>query len=628
MMDKFLINMAVVKVNWDKSQGDILDNYIPMIAHTLGKMESDTFSVEEFKETFRSVAEFDIPTGAIITLLKRATKKYGYLERKEHGTYGINRVRTEHNDFVKNRETEQRKYQQLKKSFIRFCEEEYDLHLDKDEVDDYFFEVLFDIAPHLFANVSDIDKTKIEPTEKRKYLIGKFISYANSADQASFEAIVSFVRGAMLTETFYYSHPSDIQSKMRKVKVFFDTQFLLRALGYADAAMVTPCAELLDMLQGMSVKLRCFKQTFNEIHKILFAAASRLRQHGRLISKRPGDAFDHFARAKFTVSDVEVELAKLEANLGAIGVLVEEKPEYEEYYSIQESRLSEEINKEIPYQHEESRQHDIDCLAAIHRLRFGKPQSYLEACTAIFVTTNSGIARASTRFFNVEYGPSNAPVCMADQVFTTLIWLKAVKKAPDMPKDRLVATCYAATLPSEELWEKYVSEAEKLRLRGTIKEEDYAVLIHSLEARNRLMDLTFGENALIQGTLEDVLASAKAIYVAEVTEALNREMANNRLQKGRIELIASRLGSATRQGVLYTTLLAWFGALVFALLRTSPDDLAWEKLFSPETWLFITLVLITILNLVFGYRVKDLCYSIAKWSEVKVRSFVESVFSA
>jgi len=550
------------------------------------------------------------------------------LEGKAHGTYEINREKLEHNDFVRNRETEQRKYQQLKNSFVRFCNECYDLELDKEEVDDYFFEVLFDIAPHLFASVSAIEQTKFEPTEKSKYLIGKFISYANTADQASFEAIVSFVRGAMLTETFYYSHPSDIKSKMRKVQVFFDTQFLLRALGYADNSLVTPCVELIDMLRGMSVKMCCFRQTYNEIHKILFAAASKLRQFGRLRSNRPGDVFDYFMRSKYSSSDVEVELAKLEENLKAIGILVEEKPGYNESYSIQENKLSEEIEKEIPNQQDEPRQHDIDCLAAIHRLRLGKPQQFLEACVAIFVTTNSGIARASTRFFNSEYGTSNAPVCMADQVFTTLIWLKAVKKAPDMPKDRLVATCYAAILPSEQLWEKYVSEAEKLRLKGTIKEEDYAVLVHSLEARNRLMDLTFGENDLIQGTLEDVLASAKSIYIAEVNDELDQEKKKNILQKGRITQIASHLGNITRQLVLYASLLGWFAVLLFGLLRSSPDDLAIEKLLSMESLAFLVLLVITILNLVYGYRVKDFCNKFAKWSEVKVKSFIEDTFSA
>ena len=627
-MDKFLVNMAVVKVNWDKSRGDILDNYIPLIGYTLRQMDEDVFSVEDFKTKFRKVAEFAVPTGAVITLLKRASKKYGYLERGAQGTYAIQREKLEENEFTVKRDAEQRKYNQLRDSFIRYCKDTSGIELDKDDVHEYFFEVLFDIAPHLFASVSDIDHVKIEPTEKRKYLVGKFISHANHADQNSFEAIASFVRGAMLTETFYYSHPSDISSKMRTVRTFFDTQFLLRALGYADSAPVVPCRELLDMLKSMSVKMRCFRQTFNEIHKILFAAASLLRRYGRLRSNRPGDVFDYFMRAKFSASDVEVELAKLEENLSAIGITVEENPDYVENYSIQETALSDDIEKEIPNQQEEGRKHDIDCLAAIHRLRLGKSQKYLESCVAIFITTNSAIARAATRFFNSEYGVSNAPVCMADQVFTTLIWLKAVKKAPDMPKDRLVATCYAAMNPSEQLWGKYVTEAERLRKKGSIQEEDYAVLVHSLEARNRLMDLTFGEGDIIQGTLEDVLASAKAIYVAEVTDELDDAKKKNRLQKRKISEISVKAGRLARNVILYSSLAVWFGLLIFGLLKTTPDDLIFENLLSLKSWAFIVLVVLTLLNLIYGCRVKGWCDKLARYSEDKVRHFIEDTFSA
>lgn len=368
-MDKFLVNMAVVKVNWDQSQGDILDNYIPMIAYTLRQMPEDVVSAEDFKNQFRKVAEFDIPTGAIITLLKRASKKYGYLEKGEHGTYRICHEKIEDNDFVKKRESEQRKFNQLQERFISYCKEFHDVDISKEEVDEYLFEVLFDIAPQLFASVADIDQVSIAPTEKRKYLVGKFVSHANELDQFSFDAIVSFIRGAMLTETFYYSHPSDIRSKMRKVKVYFDTQFLLRALGYADEAFVTTCTELTDMLRSMSVKLHCFRQTFNEIHKILYAAAAQLRSYGRLRANRPGDVFDYFSRAKFTTSDVEMEISKLEENLCSIGVSIEESPDVVEAYSVDEVKLSEEIEKKLPNQSEDSRKHDIDCLTAIHRLR-------------------------------------------------------------------------------------------------------------------------------------------------------------------------------------------------------------------------------------------------------------------
>lgn len=627
-MDKFLVNMAVVKVNWDDSQGDILDNYIPLIAYTLGQMKNKTVSVEEFKQKFQEVAEFIIPSGAIITLLKRAAKKYGYLTSGQSGTYEIDHKRINDNEFVRIRDAEQRKYNQLKDTFLDFCKDKINVELNRDEVDEYFFDVLFDIAPQLFSSVSDIDSVHLENAEQRKYLVSRFVSYANKADQVSFDAIISFVRGAMLTETFFYSHPSDIGNKMRKVEVFFDTQFLLRSLGYADSAIVTPCQELIDMLKVMSVKMRCFRHTYDEIHKILFAAASILRQRGRLKPNRPGDVFDYFNLSKSSASDIELELAKLEENLKNIGVLVEEKPDHYEKYSIDEVKLAEQIQREIPNQSEESRNHDVDSLSSIHRLRLGKPQDYLESCVAIFITTNAAISRASTQFFNREYGSSNAPVCMADQVFTTLIWLKAVKKAPDMPKDRLVATCYAATTPSEKLWEKYVAEAERLKKKGNIKEEDFAVLVHSLEARNKLMDLTLGENEIIQGTIEDVLKSAKEVYIAEVSEELDAERRKNSLQFSKINRIAKTIGEKVYKGIFFSFLVLWVFVLVFGLIKTSPDDLTIQKVFSLESWVFLVLIVITLLNLIFGFRVKDFCQNIAKWAGDRVTKLIMKSLSA
>lgn len=627
-MDKFLVNMAVIKVNWDSSEGDILDNYMPLVEHTLATSPNDTVSVEEFKERFRSVAEFAIPTGAIVTLLKKSEKKYKYIERQQGGVYKINRGCVKDSNLEVTRDVEQRKFHQLKSAFKAYCKNTFDIELDSSEVDGYFFEILFEISPLLFSSVSEIDNIHISSSERKKFMVGRFISNAIQEDQTSFDAIVSFVRGAMLTETFYYSHPSDIKGKMRQVQVFLDTSFLLRVLGYADKAFSTPCNELIDMLRGMSVKLKCFRQTYNEIHNILYAAAANLRRFGRLNGNRPGDVFDYFSETGCSVSDIELEIAKLEENLKKIGISVVDTPEYIDDYSIDETALSEAIDLAIPNQQADARNHDVDCLTAIHRMRHGKPQKYLESCEAIFITTNSGLARASTRFFNKEYGVSNAPVCMTDQVFTTLIWLKAVKKIPNLPKDRLVATCFAATLPSEKLWSKYVSEAEKLKSKGSIGEEDYAVLVHSLEARSRLMDLTFGEGEIIHGTLEQVLASAKEVYVSEVSKKLDKEKNRRREQEEKILNVSEKIGRSVKVAVLYVTLTVWFGVLMYGIVHTSPEDLSISNIFSLNSWLFLVLIIVTLLNIILGYRLKDMCDRLADRTSIFTRRFVEKIFLA
>lgn len=610
-MEKFLINMAVVKVNWDRSQQDILDNYIPLVAHALQQHNSNTLSLEEFKIHFRNVSEFDIPTGAIISLLKRASKKHGLVQKNAQGIFEINREKVDENSYSQTRERETRRYNQMKTAFCAYCKEYLNVNVSSEDADEYFFETLYEIAPALFARVSDIEHIGKVDVPEKQYLVGRFVGHVAQNDDTSFDAIVSFVRGAMLTETFYYSHPGDIPKKMREVRVFFDTVFLLRVLGYCDDMLSEPCRELIEMLRAMGVRMRVFPQTRDEIIGILNAAAFQLRTQRRLIANRPGDAFDYFNSCGYTNSDVELAIAKLNDNLSKRKIFIEETPEHTEDFGVDENKLSERIKERIPGQSEAARNHDVDCLAAIHRLRHARPMEYLESCVAIFITTNASVASVAAEFFSTEHGRSNVPVCMGDQVFTTLIWMKAVKKMPDLPKEQLVAQCYAATQPSEGLWAKYVAEAEKLRAEGGIEEGDYAVLIHGLEARQKLMDLTLGEGEIVQGTVRDVLESAKSKYTEKVREELTKTKHKERSQAERLATISKSIGNYSYRIVLICMLIIWISVLGAGLTISFPDAWSWGTIFSLESWLFLVFSIITLLNLIFGFRIFDHCRSIA-----------------
>ena len=132
--------------------------------------------------------------------------------------------------------------------------------------------------------------------------------------------------------------------------------------------------------------------------------------------------------------------------------------------------------------------------------------------------TNPRLIKLAGSFFKQEYGRSDIPVCMGDYVFTTLIWLRFAKKIPNLPKEQIVANCYAATTPSSELWDKYCQEAERLANQGDLIEGDYALLTHSLEARSYLMEINLGEDELVEGTVEQVLAKVKERYAKDLVK--------------------------------------------------------------------------------------------------------------
>jgi len=379
------------------------------------------------------------------------------------------------------------------------------------------------------------------------------------------------------------------------------------------------------MLNDMGVRMSCFRKTFDELHGVLFAS-SRQIDRGRAIPHRPGDVVDYFAQNRYSSSDVEYEIATLADKLLAHRIYVEEHPPHERALTVDEAKLDEYISKEIKWQREKARYHDIDCLTSIFRLRHGSTKKYLESCDAIFVTTNSALARSSTKFFNNEYGISDAPICMSDQVFTTLVWLKAVKKIPDLPKERLVANCYAALNPSEELWQKYLQEAEKLHKSKKIDEHGYAVLVHSLEARRRLMDITLGDDKVcLEGTVEEVLSSAKAHYLAEAEHRIrNTERKYSTLTRNVNDYLL-RLSTRVNSITYWTVVLISTVVLIFASVKTSPDDITALRHIRElpvkdlvQDIAFVIFVILSVLNIVFGVRLSGP----ARWLSHRISGFV------
>lgn len=614
-MERLLINMAIVKVNWDRSGADLLENYIPLLAHVLWECEGATISLQELKSFFRDTAEFDIPIAALGTLVKRAIKKHGFLTRSYDGTFQIRRDKLPEQRYREIRDGELRKYKALRNTFIDYCTSINIAPPTTEEVDSYFFDVLYDVAPSLVtstqkSSVADAPAASREP-ESVRALVARFIASCYDGDPVSTDAIESFVRGAMLTETFYYSAPDTLTQRMRDVTVYLDTAFLLRALGFCEKGLAEPCIELTQILRGMSVKMRCFRDTYNEIHRILHAAATQLKGRRRLMPKNPGDIFDFYNSIGATQSDVELDIAMLERSLRMIGVTVVDRPSHVKELTIDESKLSQYIDEYMAGQTAEARKHDIDCLTAIFRLRAGRPQLCLESCIAIFVTTNVDLARASTKYFNENEQFSNAPVCMSDQVFTTLVWLKSVKKLPTLPRNRLVANCIAATQPSDRLWNEYLTEANSLRERKQISEDDYAVLVHSLEARHHLMDFVIEQGEFVHGSVTEVLDRARATYTQELSDQLLAVERSANIQKHKLESLIQAFSSYVSGAARLMLLVLWCTLIVAGLFVTAPTPFNLDTVLTLDAGLFGLMAFVGMLNLVWGVRLYDWCNHVA-----------------
>jgi hypothetical protein len=117
------------------------------------------------------------------------------------------------------------------------------------------------------------------------------------------------------------------------------------------------------------------------------------------------------------------------------------------------------------------------------------------------------------------------PYCVLDDVFTTIVWLKNPQNAPDLPRKRIIADCYAALNPPDPLWRQYSDEIDRLQARGDVTDDDYILLRYDVSSHNALMDITLGDgDVFTEGTVADVLERARANVRREAEGKLGSEV--------------------------------------------------------------------------------------------------------
>jgi hypothetical protein len=284
--------------------------------------------------------------------------------------------------------------------------------------------------------------------------------------------------------------------------------------------------------------------------------------------------YEYFLGKGASESDVLLLAGRVERDLAELGIEIFEGQPYEPEYMVSEAKLEERISAHLTYANPNALIRDIRSILAVIQLRGDARPRFLETCGALFVTTNRPLVAAVLEFTHTDLPDESVTLAINDIELTNIAWLKQPSVAPELPRRRLIATCYAALQPSDEFRRRYLQEVDRLATSGRHSEQDVYLLRHSLEARRFAMDLTVGdEDAFTLGTISEVLevmhleiereARAKADHeraradaAGSRVEALQHEIAAE--QQVALERRARREQRATR----LARMLAWAVAIV------------------------------------------------------------------
>ncbi len=535
-MNPTITSLALLKANFEESGKDYFENFVPMAAECLRRSGEDVVSVTELQGQLRDQFGLLLPQSALKTILNRARRQG--LVRLESKVYYRNVEVLERLEFGRTRQRVVEIHESLIREFVEFCAHRFDKHLSPEDADAALQSYL---EENQLLLVDAVTERNIVPhpairVENARFLLASFVRHLQETQAAALDHLETIVKGHMLANAIFLPDPGSVLRKFRGTEVYFDTPFLIDALGYGGESQQAPCLELLDLLYETGAELRCFDHTRDEVLGVLQACVDLMRSgNGRGTSSGP-DILRNFHSEGLSSTDVMMKMNSLEKDLRRLHIRVVDKPGYEAQYQIDEEAFGQEIDESLNYRRERQIARDVDSISAIMRLRKGKNCPHVEECRAVFVTTNSGLARIARQHFSDATGTGSVPPCLTDYALTNLLWLKKPTAAPDLPRKRIIADCYAATRPSERLWRNFVEEIERLRQRGEIDAEEYYLLRSSMKAETALMDATMGqEDLLTQGTVPEILGRWRSEAEAEKQVELDAEKASRQITERQLE---------------------------------------------------------------------------------------------
>jgi hypothetical protein len=538
-----------------------------------------------------------------------------------------------------------REHRALIDKLITFCRERYETEWTTDEADSALLEYLEERSPAILAAAIEGSPIPSPPmtVKDADFLVRAFVHHLSTSDPEGFSFLETIVKGSMLANVLIFPEIAKVQRLFEGVEIYFDTPFILGAIGLEGESRQASTLELLSLLYKQKARLSIFEHTRDEVGGVLDAAANSLRS-----GRKPAqlEFFEYLGGKEYKPSDIELVIAKLGESLDSLRIKVKPRPPQTIALGLDEAKLDQIMENKVSYRSDRAKQFDLDSLTAIHRLRGGKTYPDIESCRAVFVTPNTNLIKAAKTYFDSEYERTTVPLAIRDDVLTTIVWLKQPISAIDLPRRMIIADCFAAMKPPDRLWKIYLAEVEKLSARGNISENDYYLLRYSVEARRALMDFTMGSpEGFTEGTVAEILAFAQNAIRAESMEALasaDLALSGERARRLRAELdrekaliaaqriyvaqferareVGVAVGSTVGKILLWTLVVVLFLSTYLTLPKPFPQLEGGLSSYVVPVLLFVLGVL-SVVHLCYGTTARDLVHHL----EVRIATAVEQL---
>lgn len=519
-----LISYAFLKIS-NQDNNDYFDYFKPFIKQVLYDYELSIVTANDVQPRLEQNYKIKLPIHVIKTILKRLEKEN--ILANEDRKYKILKENIDVSTFNHRKQVLLTQHSVVIEKFKTFAFDVYKQILTYVEAEEALSQLISQKSTQIIKREQVETTVKQEDFNKQRgaILAARFVKSIIQEDEIAYNHLIEIVKGHMLMQAIYMADNIELDKMNMKIKntqFYFDTTFIMYALGFSGEVLKNTCIELLKLLEGSNAQLCLFETNLNEARGILEYSKNNINKPS--VDKH--NTVTTFIENGWDASDIDeiiINLDKLVENELKIKIVTHIP--YNEYtHVIDHTELTDFLRNSIRYRSERALENDVESITAITRIRKGKLTTRLEDCQALFVTTNYHLAKYSDSYFNAEQPTKIITPVIYDGYLTNLMWLKNPQISPDLPKSILVADCYAAVQPSEGFWNRCMALLDVLVDTGQITKDKVFDFKYSQGFNDALMDMFMGDEEVVSiGDIQTIIATLEAERTLEKEQLIKEE---------------------------------------------------------------------------------------------------------
>lgn len=494
------ITQAMLASYLSVEEKDYLTLIKPFLLNCLPVELGIKIEIEDIQESLNKEYNLDILCNVVEKLLQKCCKqKNGAYVKKENGSYYLNKV-FDSTKFEENKQKIKKSLNDVITELQKYLTEEKKLSGITQDVVNKNLSIFFDTYNYaIYENTERANGITIgDSSTKSNYYIAQFILREYNKNSVLFDYIMEIIKGTLVAKSIYYFMYEDNNTSKNQIagtSFYLDTRLLIEALGLNSLQEQRAMKELMKIIIDNGGYLKTFNYYIEELQGIIY-------KYIKDPESRLSLSLNKFSIEKYSTIDIKAYLDTLETRISDIGIICEEKPDYEENLNSQQwhidyTELRNELSNNIDYRggvkdyFPDSLIHDADSIEAIAFLRGKTKKCSIMDCKSIFVTNNRDIVNVvHNLYYKDRFKKGEISFVITDIDLTAMLWLSTFGNQSELPKLKLLENVYAACAPSNAVMKAFLTRIKTMEENSKISKETALLLRTQYSMVDDLVEIT------------------------------------------------------------------------------------------------------------------------------------------